>query len=104
MGIGTHLVLFSYLLLRHLSNTSAVPYPRDNERICLSYSGDRIGAEDFERWYKSGPLEQNEDDHWEGDDMDLVWEYEKSAKMLDTETLLLGPPTPHFKGMIYIRS
>jgi len=53
-----------------------------------------MGLEDFERWYTS----EGEDDHWEGDDINLVWEYEKSAKMIDTDTLLLGPPTPHFKG------
>jgi hypothetical protein len=103
MGIGTRLVLFSYLLLGHLSNPSALPHlysKRDIDRICLSYGGDRIGSEDFERWYKSGAEEvsEDEDDHWEGDDANLVLEYENSAKMIDTNALLMGPPTPHFKG------
>lgn len=93
------------MLVERLSPPKALPGPyskRDIERICSSSGGERIRLEDFDKYRPGGKdswvEEEEEELHWYGDDEDLVREYEKSGKMVDPERLLLGPPTPHFKG------
>lgn len=106
MGIAS-LFMVSYIFFGHLSGPTSLPTPytkQDIERICSSSGGERIGLGDFDKYQpgsKDTWIEEDEDVHWSGDDDDLIWEYEKSAKMIDTNKLLLGPPTPHFKGIYF---
>jgi hypothetical protein len=103
MGVITF-ILLSYIFVERFSRPETLPAPyskKDIERICSSGGGERIGSENFDKYQpgrKDSWVEEEEESHWYGDDEDLVKEYEKSGKMVDPQRLLLGPPTPHFKG------
>jgi hypothetical protein len=103
IGVTTF-ILLSYMLVERLSRPETLPGPyskRDIERICTSSGGERIGSENFDKYQHGGKdswVNEEEDLHWYGDDEDLAQVYEKSGQMVDPQRLLLGPPTPHFKG------
>jgi hypothetical protein len=65
----------------------------------------RLSDEDFDSGvYSAGSRDswsdENEDSiHWSQEDEDMQWEYEKSARMVNTEKLLKGNATSHFRGM-----
>jgi hypothetical protein len=65
----------------------------------------RLSDEDFDNgMYSAGSrdswLDQDEElAHWSQEDEDSTWEYEKSARMINTEKLLKGNATTHFRGM-----
>ena len=65
----------------------------------------RLSDEDFDSGiYSAGSRDswsgENEDSiHWSQEDDDTQWEYDKSARMINTDKLLKGNATSNFRGM-----
>jgi hypothetical protein len=65
----------------------------------------RLSEEDFDSgMYSAGSRDSWSDEndelaHWSEEDEDSKWEYEKSARMINTEKLLKGNATTYFRGM-----